>query len=197
MSFDCRVKVRGLRREAIAKHGKAADRFLPCGFVLQYIPVLGQETIFKSDNIGRNPGRWPSHPSETAMCDHIVAICDDELVFIAQGIWRRADKVEQSLASRRNVRAVLDVLRRPEAFCCCVVAFVEERIEGLENDCLVLFGCCLGHIQLLVSRDGWWMGQEILCCVVAHVAKPIKRFKTECLVLLLSGFWHKSAPCGL
>jgi len=83
------------------------------------------------------------------MRDDIVALCDDELVFIAQGIWRRADKVEQSLASRRDVRAMLDVLRRPEALCCCVVAFVEERIEGFENNRLVLFGCCLGHIQLL------------------------------------------------
>ena len=87
MWCDCCVKVRGLRREAIAKHGKAADGFFPRGFVLQYIPVLCQETVFESDNVGRNPGRGPSHPGETAMRDDIVALCDDELVFIAQGTF--------------------------------------------------------------------------------------------------------------
>jgi NAD(P)-dependent dehydrogenase (short-subunit alcohol dehydrogenase family) len=55
-----------------------------CGFVLQHIPVLGEEAIFESDNVGRNPGRGPSHPSEPAMRDDVVAFCDDELVFIAQ-----------------------------------------------------------------------------------------------------------------
>src|SRR5580692_6179239 len=146
MCGDCCGKGRGLRWEAIAKHGKATHGFFLRGFVLQHVPVLCQETVFESDNIGRNPGCWPSHPSEPAMRDDVVAFCDDELVFIAQGIWRRANKVEQPLASRPNVRAVLDVRRRPEGFCCRVVAFVEERIEGFENNRLVLFGCCLGHI---------------------------------------------------
>src|SRR5579863_3696566 len=155
MSCGCRVKVRDLRREAIAKHGKAADGFFPSGFVLQYIPMLGQKAVFESDNVGRNPGGGPSHPGETAMRDNIVAFRDDELVFIPQRIWRRADKSEQPVASWRNVRAVLDVVRRPEAFCCRVVAFVEESVEGFENDRLVLFRCCLWHIQLRVNCDGW------------------------------------------
>jgi hypothetical protein len=51
--------------------------------------------------------------------------------------------------TKRDVRAVLDVLRRPEAFCRRVVALVEESVEGFENDRLVLFGCCLWHVQLL------------------------------------------------
>src|SRR5579863_2637885 len=114
MSCGCCVKVRGLRREAIAKHGKTTHRFFLCGFVLEYIPVLGQETIFESDNVGRDPGRGPSHPSEPAMRDDVVVFCDDELVFVAQCIRCRTDKSEQPFASWRNVRAVLDVLRRPE-----------------------------------------------------------------------------------
>src|SRR5580700_3922560 len=127
MWCDGCVKVRGLRWEAIAKHGKTTHGFFLCGLVLQHIPVLCQETVFESDNVGRNPGGWPSHPGETAMRDDIVSLCDDELVFIAQGIWRRTDKLEQPFASWRNVRAVLNVLRRPEALRRRVVAFVEER----------------------------------------------------------------------
>src|SRR5580692_10218648 len=158
MCGDCCGKGRGLRWEAIAKHGKATHRFFLRGFVLQHVPVLCQETVFESDNIGRNPGCWPSHPCETAMRDHIVALYDDELIFIAQGIWRRADKSEQPFTSWCNVRAVLDVLRRPEAFCRRVVTFVEESVEGFENDRLVLFGCCLWHGQLRVNCDGWYIG---------------------------------------
>jgi hypothetical protein len=45
-----------LRGEAVTKHGKAADGFLLCGFVLQHIPVLSQETVFESDNVSRDPG---------------------------------------------------------------------------------------------------------------------------------------------
>src|ERR1700688_731378 len=115
--------------------------------------MLSQKTVFESDNVGRNPGRGPSHPSEPAMRDDVVALSDDKLVFVAQGIWRGPDKSEQPFASRRNMRAMLDVLRRPELFCCRVVTFVEESIEGFENDRLVLFGCCLWHVQLRVSCD--------------------------------------------
>jgi hypothetical protein len=49
-----------LQGEAITKHGKAADGFFLCGLVLQYIPVLCQETVFESDNVGGNPSRGPS-----------------------------------------------------------------------------------------------------------------------------------------
>src|ERR1700678_3651963 len=86
------------------------------------------------------------------MRDDIVAFCDDELVFIAQGIWRRPDESEKSFPPWRNVRAVLNVLRRPEALCCRVVAFVEESIEGFENDRLGLCGCCCWH----PTRLGVW-----------------------------------------
>ena len=111
--------VQVLGGESVTKHGKTTLGFFLCGFVLQHVPVLCQETVLESDNVGRNPGRWPSHPGETAMRDDIVALCDDELVFVPQRIWRRADKSEQPFAPWRNVRAVLDVRRRPEAFCCC------------------------------------------------------------------------------
>src|ERR1700751_2821377 len=138
MSCGCCVKVRGLCREAIAKHGKTTHGFFLFGFVLEYIPVLGQETVFESDNVRCNPGRGPSHPSEPAMRDDVVAFCNNDLVFIAQRIGRRPDQCKQSFASRRNMRTVLDVLRRPELFCRSVVTFVEESVESLANDRLVL-----------------------------------------------------------
>jgi hypothetical protein len=100
----------------LAKHGKVTDGFFLCGFVLQYIPVLGQETVFESDNVGGDPGSGAPYSTETSMRDDVITFRDNELVFVAQGIWRRTDKREQSFASRRDVCAVLNVLRRPEAF---------------------------------------------------------------------------------
>ena len=77
------------------------------------------------------------------MRDDIIAFCNNDLVFVAQRVRRRTDQSEQSFASRGDMRAVLDVLRRPEAFSRRVVAFVEERVEGFENDRFVLFRRCL------------------------------------------------------
>ena len=111
--------------------------------------MLFKNAIFEPDNVGGDPGGGSSHPSETAVRDDVIVFCNNELVFVAQRIWRRTDQSEQSFASRRDVRAMLDVLWRPETFCCRVVAFVEESIEGFEYDRLVLFGGCLWHVQLL------------------------------------------------
>src|SRR5258708_7118407 len=110
--------------------------------------MLGQENVFESDNVRSNPSCGPSDSGETAVRDDIIAFCDNDLVFVAQRGWRRTDQSKQPFASRRDVRAMLDVLWRPESFCCRVVAFVEESVEGFENDRLVLVGGCLWHRQL-------------------------------------------------
>src|ERR1700730_13802154 len=85
----------------------------------------------------------------------LADIGEDLRLGVLGDIWRRTDKSEQPFASRRDMRAVLDVLRRPESFCRRVVTFVEESVEGFENDRLILFGCCLWHGQLRASCDGW------------------------------------------
>jgi hypothetical protein len=111
--------------------------------------VLGQETAFESDDVCRNPGSGPPVSRETAVRDDAIAFCDNELVFVAQGDWRGTNQIESPFATWCYVRAMLDVRRRPETFCGRIVALVEQSIEGFENDRLVLFGCCLRHVQLL------------------------------------------------
>jgi uncharacterized oxidoreductase len=91
----------------------------------------------------------------SAFVDHlkrrrgVIVYNTSVLGFVPLAVRRRSDKSEQSLASWCNVSAVLNVLRRPEAFCCRVVAFVEESVKGFENDRLVLLRCCLWHVRLL------------------------------------------------
>src|SRR2546430_12869686 len=82
---------------------------------------------------------------EAAVCDHVVALGDDQLVLVFQRSGQRADQVEQSIAAGRNVGAVLEVAFRPEPLGGVVVPLVEQRVEGLEDERLVLFRCGLGH----------------------------------------------------
>jgi hypothetical protein len=63
------------------------------------------------------------------MRDQVVTLGNDEL----------------AVAARRDVGAVLDVAIRPVAFGGRVVSLVELRVEGFENERLVLFGVGLGH----------------------------------------------------
>src|ERR1700737_3832913 len=53
------------------------------------------------------------------------------------------------LASRGNVRAVLNVVRRPETLRSGVVPLVEKRFESLQHESLILFLDCLRHFILL------------------------------------------------
>ena len=49
------------------------------------------------------------------MDDDVVALRDDELMFVTQGVGCAADQIEETLAAWFNVSAVLDVVRGPIA----------------------------------------------------------------------------------
>src|SRR5580692_9416982 len=115
--------------ECVPKHGKAADRLGLGRLVLQNVPMLFKKTVFEPDNVGGDPGGGPSHPREAAMRYDVIAIGDDELVLIVQRLRRRADELEQTFATWCYVGAVLNVVRRPEAFRRCIVALVEQCLE--------------------------------------------------------------------
>ena len=51
----------------------------------------------------------------------------------------------RSMRRRRDMSAVLDVMWGPKLLSRSVVTLVEERVEGLEDECLVLFRCGAGH----------------------------------------------------
>src|SRR5580704_16794619 len=75
----------------------------------------------------------------------VVAFGHDQLVLITQCVRRCADKVEKPVTAWRDMGAVLDVEIRPEPFGGRVVALVEQRVEGFENEHLILFGSSFGH----------------------------------------------------
>src|SRR6266850_6234740 len=102
-----------LGSEVIAKHWQAALRFGFCYFVLQDVPVFGQAAVLDPDNIRGDPRNRRAVSRETSVDNDIVALRDDELVFVTQGVGRVADQIEQSIATRFDVSAVLNVVGRP------------------------------------------------------------------------------------
>src|ERR1700694_4962022 len=57
------------------------------------------------------------------------------------------DEIEQTVAARCDMIAVLDVVRRPESFRGRIIALVKECVERFQDEGLVLFGSSLRHLD--------------------------------------------------
>src|ERR1700761_1702936 len=86
------------------------------------------------------------------MRDDIIPFGEDQVILVAERAGKPANKIEQAVAAGWNMGAVLDVAIGPEALRGGVVAFVEQRVEGLEHERLVLFGRCGAHGVLHQDR---------------------------------------------
>ena len=78
----------------IAKHRQAALRFGFGRFILQNIPMLGEAAVLDPDNIRGDPSNWPAVSCEASVDNNIVALCNDELMFVTQGIRCASDQIE-------------------------------------------------------------------------------------------------------
>src|SRR5713101_8553035 len=47
------------------------------------------------------------------------------------------NEIEQAIATRRDMSAMLDVVGRPITLSCFVVTLIEERVEGFKDKCFV------------------------------------------------------------
>src|SRR4029077_6634692 len=81
----------GSGSESIAKHRQAALRLGFCYFVLQDVPVFSETAVLDPDNIRGDPRNRRAVSRETSVDNDIVALRDDELVFVTQGLGRIAD----------------------------------------------------------------------------------------------------------
>jgi hypothetical protein len=81
--------------------------------------------------------------------DDIVAFCKDELMLVTQGVGCVADQIEQTIATRFDVRAVLDIVGRPIPFSRLIVALVEQVSKASRTRALFSSGVVLGVIILL------------------------------------------------
>jgi hypothetical protein len=99
---------------------------------------------------------------KAAVDDNVIALRQNKTVLVAQAVGKAADEAEQPFATRFDVSAVLDVFVGPEAGCCLVITFVEQRVEGFEYERLVLFWGVVLDMRLVLAvkasshhRRGW------------------------------------------
>src|ERR1700761_500679 len=113
VSFMCVLLKVGSSREAVAEHRPSAFGFGSGGFVLQHVPVLGELAVFDAQHVGGDPCGRSAVAGEAAVHDHVVAFGQDQAVLVAQAVGNGADQVEQAIATRLDMRAVLDVAGGP------------------------------------------------------------------------------------
>jgi hypothetical protein len=80
-------------------------------FILQNIPVSREHAVGYSDDIGGDPISGPSSSRKPAMDDHVTVFSNDQARLVLQRRWRAPNQIEQAVAPRRDVRAVLNVVR--------------------------------------------------------------------------------------
>src|SRR6516225_9963375 len=81
--------------EAVAEHRQAAHGLGLRRLVLEHVPMLGELAILDAQDVGCDPGSRPATAGKAPMRDHIIALGDDELVFVSQRVGQGADEVEE------------------------------------------------------------------------------------------------------
>src|SRR6202045_4183536 len=81
-------------------------------------------------------------------------MANGKTVLVAQSFRGPFDQGEKPLASGRNVRTVLNVVRRPETLRGGVVPLVEKGIEGVQDDLHVVGHGRASSISLMIDDAG-------------------------------------------
>jgi hypothetical protein len=92
-----------------------------------------------------------SDAREAPVEQHVIAVGDDEPVLVTEGVGGRLDELEEAFAARRDMRAMLDVGRRPVALGGDVVPFVESVSKASKTN--ALFCCSVVLMACLLSRS--------------------------------------------
>src|SRR5260370_13635618 len=111
--------------------------------------MLNKDSVLNAHDICCDPVHWEAEVRKSPVHDHEVSFGHNHSRFVLK-LWRDAlDEIEQPLTTRCDMRAVLNVVRRPETLSGCIVPLVEERLEGFHDKGPVLFGCSLGYFSHL------------------------------------------------
>src|ERR1700746_3237064 len=115
-------------RESLSEHRSATFRLPFCGLVLNYVPMFDKDSVLNAQNICGNPIHRSTEPAKSPVDDHEVSLGQDRSRLVLQSCREALNKIEKTLAARRDVSAMLNVIRRPEPFRYRVVALVEQRV---------------------------------------------------------------------
>jgi hypothetical protein len=124
---------------------------------LDHIPVLDQNVILDAHNVRGNPIHRSTETANSPVHDHEVSLSDDRSGLVFQGWWDALDEIEETVAARLDMSAVLNVVRGPVPFGRCVVPFVEESVKGDTPTVELVLGYKKSNespiLKLLLSRS--------------------------------------------
>src|SRR5258708_39852071 len=105
--------------------------------------MLDHNAILDANDIRCNPVHRLAEPRKSPMHDYEISFSHDRSRFIFER-WRNAlDKIEETVATRCDMSAVLNVVGRPISLSCYVVALIEQRVESFEDECFIFRFNCL------------------------------------------------------
>ena len=95
--------------------------------------MLGQHPVGDAHDVGGDPVSRAPGARESPVNDDEVALGHYHARLIFEGRGTGLDEVEETFATRLDVGAVLDVVRRPISRGRLIIPFVEECIECFED----------------------------------------------------------------
>ncbi len=110
-----------------------------------------RNAVLDAENVRGNPVHRLAEARKSPVRDHKIFFDHNRSRFVLQR-WRDAlNEIKQSLRTRCDMSAVLNVVRGPVALGRYVATFVEEGIKSLKNECLI-FTCLVGFIEFFLAR---------------------------------------------
>ena len=115
--------------------------------------MLDQNAIFDANDVRRNPVHREAEVRKSSVHDDEIPFTHNRSMLIFES-WRKTlDEIKQALTTGSNVRAVLDVVRRPKLLGSGLVTLVEQRIERFQDNRFVFrLNCTIhGYVSLLLK----------------------------------------------
>src|SRR4029077_8122475 len=107
--------------------------------------MFDQDAILDANDVRPNPVHGLTEARESSMDDYEISLGHDRSWLVFERCRKTFDEIEQALATRRDMSTVLDVTWGPKLLSRSVVALVEQRVEGFEDNLLVVLFCCRLH----------------------------------------------------
>jgi hypothetical protein len=98
-------------RKFVPEHGPLAYRLFFGRFILNDVPMLDKDSPLNAHDIRGNPIHRSAETAKSAVHDHEVSLSHDRSRFVLQRERKALDEVEQTLTTRCDMSAMLDVMR--------------------------------------------------------------------------------------
>ena len=99
------------------------------GLILNDIPMLREFSGSYAHNISGDPIDRGTEIAKSAMHNHEVSLSHDRSRFVLQRRRKALDEIEQTLTTRCDMSAVLNVFGRPKSLRSRVVSLIEQGVE--------------------------------------------------------------------